>query len=104
MKIKPWRVPFFFSRFYQLHSHKNKTLKSDWDKQLTRVCHHPQLVNFQVLRYDGFLTIWGPTFTFIGPRVFGKIFVGELVLETGKATNEMLPEMISKHQVSALQY
>lgn len=37
------------------------------------------------------MIIWGPTFTFIGPKVFGKIFVGELVLETGNATNEMLP-------------
>lgn len=37
------------------------------------------------------IIIWGPTFTFIGPKVFGKIFVGELVLETGNATNEMLP-------------
>jgi hypothetical protein len=37
------------------------------------------------------MIIWGPTFTFIGPKVFGKIFVGELVLETGNATSEMLP-------------
>lgn len=49
-----------------------------------------------------FLTIWGPTFTFIGPKVFGKILVGELVLETGYATNEMLPEMASKRWVNAL--
>ena len=51
---------------------------------------------FQILKYD-FLTIWGPTFTFIGPKVFGKIFVGELVLETGNATNETLPETILEH-------
>lgn len=57
---------------------------------------------FQILRFDDFLTIWGPTFTFIGPKVFGKILVGELVLETGYATNEMLPEMASKHWVNAL--
>lgn len=97
-------MPFFFSRFNQLRSDKNKTLKNDRDEKLTRICDHPYLVNFQILRFDGFLTIWGPTFTFIGPRVFGKIFVGELVLETGKATNEMLPEIISKHWVNVLQY
>lgn len=38
------------------------------------------------------LTIWGPTFTFIGPKVFGNILVGELVLETGNAIIEILPE------------
>lgn len=46
--------------------------------------------------FNSFLTIWGPTFTFIGPKVFGKIFVGELVLETGNATSEILPERIVK--------
>lgn len=38
------------------------------------------------------LTIWGPTFTLIGPKVFGKIFVGEFVLETGNAIIEILPK------------
>lgn len=38
------------------------------------------------------LTIWGPTFTLIGPKVFGKILVGELVLETGNAITEILPK------------
>lgn len=38
------------------------------------------------------LTIWGPTFTLIGPKVFGSIFVGELVLETGSVITEILPK------------
>jgi len=38
------------------------------------------------------LTIWGPTFTLIGPKVFGNIFVGELVLETGSVITEILPK------------
>lgn len=38
------------------------------------------------------LTIWGPTFTLIGPKVFGKILVGELVLETGNVIIEILPK------------
>lgn len=42
------------------------------------------------------LTIWGPTFTLIGPKVLGKIFVGELVLETGNVIIEMLPKESSK--------
>lgn len=37
------------------------------------------------------MIIWGPTFTLIGPKVFGKILVGELVLETGNAITEILP-------------
>lgn len=42
------------------------------------------------------LTIWGPTFTLIGPKVFGKIFVGEFVLETGNVIIEILPKKQNK--------
>lgn len=45
------------------------------------------------------LTIWGPTFTLIGPKVFGKILVGELVLETGNAITEILPKKSGKERV-----
>lgn len=45
------------------------------------------------------LTIWGPTFTLIGPKVFGKILVGELVLETGNVIIEILPKKSSKKKV-----
>lgn len=45
------------------------------------------------------LTIWGPTFTLIGPKVFGKILVGELVLETGNAITEILPKKSGKRRL-----
>lgn len=45
------------------------------------------------------LTIWDPTFTLIGPKVFGKILVGELVLETGSVIIEILPKKNSKKRV-----
>lgn len=45
------------------------------------------------------LTIWGPTFTLIGPKVFGKILVGELVLETGNVIIEILPKKTSRKRV-----
>lgn len=44
------------------------------------------------------LTIWGPTFTLIGPKVFGKILVGELVLETGNVITEILPKKSVKRR------
>lgn len=46
----------------------------------------PELVSL----CDVLIIIWGPTFTLIGPKVFGNIFVGELVLETGSVITEIL--------------
>lgn len=48
------------------------------------------------------LTIWGPTFTLIGPKVFGKILVGELVLETGNVITEILPKKCKRTSVKLL--
>lgn len=65
------------------------------------VLHHQEVTaSYTSWHYWGCkLTIWGPTFTLIGPKVFGKILVGELVLETGNVITEILPKKNGKRRV-----